>query len=368
MACYSCNTLAARPLATTKKADEVDTGGDEGVKHVGLAEIDRHGFVRREGDTSQAAMPDRFVAREKNRKAKWEAMLKSSENKYRIIRSRQFQSRVRKGIPNDLRSQIWLLYLADVDESDLVWADEMLERAPCELENTQSGRDALDAVSKDLARTYPTHVKYQKPEGQAELSIVLCGYALSDQDVGYCQGMSFIAGLFLMYLQPREALCVLRNVMTKPKWSMRNLFKPDMAAVSLRLYQYDALLKKVCPLIHHHFASLGLEPSMYATHWFATIFTYNFSYLVVLRIWDIFLAEGWSIVLGAAVTFWKRHQRTLLSIDRFEIVFDYMKKCTTAFTDAITDSFIADACKVADRYVTPDVLQKLEGDFDKRKG
>ncbi len=41
-------------------------------------------------------------------------------------------------------------------------------------------------------------------EGQAALRRVLRAYAAYDQEVGYCQGMNFVAGLLLMYM-PGEA-------------------------------------------------------------------------------------------------------------------------------------------------------------------
>ena len=42
--------------------------------------------------------------------------------------------------------------------------------------------------------------------------------------------------------------------------------------------------------------------------WFITIFTYNFPFSVVVRIWDCFLLEGWKVVFRVALGLLKHHE------------------------------------------------------------
>ena len=55
------------------------------------------------------------------------------------------------------------------------------------------------------------------------------------------------------------------------------------------------------PKMAMHLQSISMRPSMYASQWFMTVFSYNFPFDVVVRIWDIFLAEGWKIVFRVAL-------------------------------------------------------------------
>jgi len=48
-------------------------------------------------------------------------------------------------------------------------------------------------VEKDLPRTQPYHQTFQMQEYQDSLREVLLGYARIDPEVGYVQGMNFIA-------------------------------------------------------------------------------------------------------------------------------------------------------------------------------
>ena len=60
-------------------------------------------------------------------------------------------------------------------------------------------------------RTFPLHPYFGESykKGQEELYNVLRAYSVADEEVGYCQGMSYIAGIFLIHVR----VCVLRCVM-----------------------------------------------------------------------------------------------------------------------------------------------------------
>lgn len=51
-------------------------------------------------------------------------------------------------------------------------------------------------------RTYPNHPYFssQYKYGRLSLYNVLRAYAVSDPDIGYCQGLSFVAGLILLHV------------------------------------------------------------------------------------------------------------------------------------------------------------------------
>jgi hypothetical protein len=73
----------------------------------------------------------------------------------------------------------------------------------------------------------------------------------------------------------------------------------------------QGLLKRKLPKLFEHFEGLGLHPTMYSAQWFITIFTYNFPFSVVVRIWDCFLLEGWKVVFRVALGLLKRHEGVL---------------------------------------------------------
>jgi len=331
--------------------------------------VDRYGFIRKAAQESESLENRRRRARKENeRTEKWRAMMASSPNIYRIIRSREFSRRVIKGIPEPLRGYVWTHMLVMISDEEREWAQSTMKATPVKLQETESGREALEAIEKDLNRTYPLHVQFQSESGQALLRSVLSGYASFDTEVGYCQGMSFVAATFLMYLPDDEALCLLKWVMNNPQWSMRDMYKPDMAAVGMRFYQYETILGRAARPVARHFKELHFEPSMYSTHWFATVFTYNFPFFLVLRIWDIFLLKGWPIVIGAAVAFWRMHMKQICRIPTMEGLFDELKRILANFSISAADDFVKDACYIASKYSTKEKLKVLELEYFAKRG
>lgn len=57
------------------------------------------------------------------------------------------------------------------------------------------------------------------------------------------------------------------------------------------LFQFDHLVRDFLPKLGEHFSQEMINPSMYASQWFITVFSYSFPFHLALRIWDVFLFE-----------------------------------------------------------------------------
>lgn len=81
-------------------------------------------------------------------------------------------------------------WLSGIAQQDL---DEHLAPSSQEWEGT------LKQIEKDLPRTQPEHSTFQIPEFINSLREVLVGYARLDWEVGYVQGMNFIAAALVYH-------------------------------------------------------------------------------------------------------------------------------------------------------------------------
>lgn len=57
------------------------------------------------------------------------------------------------------------------------------------------------------------------------------------------------------------------------------------------LFQFNHLMREQLPKLGEHFTQEMINPSMYASQWFITVFSYSFPFHLALRIWDVFLFE-----------------------------------------------------------------------------
>ena len=118
---------------------------------------------------------------------------------------------VNAGVPNDLRGRIWE-HLSDkwrTAECDFTDAkfNELVVQPTIYLHAIQIDLRKRSTFSFSLlwsipmpcaARTFPDNSFFQTDHGRLALSNVLKAYSNVDQDVGYCQGMGFLAGLLLL--------------------------------------------------------------------------------------------------------------------------------------------------------------------------
>lgn len=108
------------------------------------------------------------------------------------------------------------------------------------------------AILIDLGRTFPNHPFYKSPLGPGQLALfnLLKAYSLLDPEVGYCQGLSFVAGVLLLHMEEVDAFKLLKHLMFRR--GLRSLYLPDMIALQIRLYQLSRLLRDRQSELYNH--------------------------------------------------------------------------------------------------------------------
>lgn len=96
---------------------------------------------------------------------------------------------VQHGIPSALRGTVWRLLTK-------TGGDEGLQEVYMALLKQASVYEK--AITRDLHRTFPHHPYFQSHQGQESLFNVVKAYSLYDPEVGYCQGLAFVAGPLLL--------------------------------------------------------------------------------------------------------------------------------------------------------------------------
>lgn len=172
----------------------------------GFLVSDEHHRSLHQTDETQRQRREKEVERTK----KWLKML-NNWDRYINIKDDKLRNRIRKGIPDVVRGRAWSLLLN---------AQAVRQRFPDLSKLVLNGADkteglVMDEIERDIDRTFPRHVQFVSTSGmgQASLRLVLQKYASLDPAVGYCQGMGFVAGLFLTYMIKEKAFYYLFSVM-----------------------------------------------------------------------------------------------------------------------------------------------------------
>ena len=185
-------------------------------------------------------------------------------------------------------------------------------------------------ISTDLPRTHAVLAFFHK-EGplRRPLHEVLLAYAVYRPDIGYVQGMSYIVAMLLLQLPTAyQAFKTLAN-MIEVHPHMSAFLKMDMKKINYYLHDFNIVLQKRLPKLHHHFFSLEVSVDPVIIDWLMTIFSKSVSLDISVRIWDQFMRDGLAYLFKASIGMLKVHEERLLAAD-----FD---ECMTILTRQLKD-------------------------------
>ncbi|KAM4560890.1 TBC1 domain family member 4 isoform 5-T5 [Fundulus diaphanus] len=235
------------------------------------------------------------------------------------------------GVPKSRRGEIWLL---------LSHQRRLQHRLPHRQQAPDTPYYDLlkqltaqqHAILVDLGRTFPTHQYFSAQLGAGQLSLynLLKAYSLMDTEVGYCQGISFVAGVLLLHMREEQAFDMLKFFMYD--LGIRRQYKPDMVSLQIQMYQLSRLLHDYHRDLYNHLEEYEIGPSLYAAPWFLTLFASQFPLGFVSRIFDFVFVQGTEVIFKVALCLLSSHEGEIVECDSFESIVDYLKTTLPSLT------------------------------------
>jgi len=273
----------------------------------------------------------------------------------KLLKHPKLKTRIRKGIPGEFRSEVWV-HITGARKIRLkhpkIYSQYVANLEPGPYEQQ---------IWKDIKRSYRGHDVYKNVDSPAQQKLyrVLTIYSKHHDEVGYNQGISFVAAMLLIYLDEEDAFWTLHVLTASSKFAMGGVWAENMPQISLRFYQMECLCRRHCPLLGKTLDELAITADMYqATQWFVTVFlATDLPFGVILRIWDIYLHEGLKFIFRIGLILLEGIQRKLHGTKNPE---DDIWEFLQSISEKIDESMIERAVKL--RIRTRD-LENLKKDF-----
>ncbi|KAM6341667.1 TBC1 domain family member 4 isoform 2-T2 [Podargus strigoides] len=233
-------------------------------------------------------------------------------------------STLKEGVPKSRRGEIWQFLavqhrvrhrLPNKQQPPDISYKELLKQLTAQ----------QHAILVDLGRTFPTHPYFSAHLGAGQLSLfnLLKAYSLLDKEVGYCQGISFVAGVLLLHMSEEQAFEMLKFLMYD--LGFRKQYRPDMMSLQIQMYQLSRLLHDYHRDLYNHLEENEISPSLYAAPWFLTLFASQFPLGFVARVFDIIFLQGTEVIFKVALSLLSSQETSIMGCESFENIVDFLK-------------------------------------------
>lgn len=301
---YSRNMEASKNSIST----DLNTSGSGS----NILKIDRHGRVIHAERMHALDSDEKEQLRAHNQNLeKWVSMIKTWGN-YQSedgTISEKLRKRARTGIPDAVRGAVYTKILL-VDKLRAEHEEHLYDK----LVKQRAGTGPWDEIiRRDIHRTNPEHVMFMQKDGlgQEALYHVLRAYSLYDTEVGYCQGMGSFVSTMLTYAEQETVFWMLVGLLKGPH-NIREFYLPNLVGIRRSFFVFQKLLERHLEKVSKHLDKEEFLPPLYASRWFGTLCS-DLPSELTLRIWDILIIEGPTILYQVGLAIMKLSRKQLLS-------------------------------------------------------
>jgi len=235
-----------------------------------------------------------------------------------------------KGLPPPVRGRVWKLALSNTLNLTPQLYNILVGRAKEQLEskpNAEHGsrEETLELIRLDVSRTFPQLCIFQAGGPYYQLlHNVLGAYVCYRPDIGYVQGMSFIAAILILNLDEAEAFIIFANLINWP--CLAAFYSVEQAAMERYYSTFTTHLSSNLPSLASHFSRLGLRPDLYILDWWMTLFSKCAPLDITCRIWDLLIRDGEEFLFKASLGILSLYEERLLNESDFIVLAQFLSK------------------------------------------
>ena len=111
--------------------------------------------------------------------------------------------------------------------------------------------------------------------------------------------MGPIAATLLCYFEPERVYASL--VILHDAYHLHTVFNHGFPGMLEAIYVQERIMESTMPAVYAAFKRHMISTTAYATKWYITLFANSVPFQTQLRLWDVFLLEGYDVYVAVAV-------------------------------------------------------------------
>ncbi|KAJ6651161.1 hypothetical protein lerEdw1_000750, partial [Lerista edwardsae] len=244
-------------------------------------------------------------AREKMKEESWNIHFFEYGRGVCMYRTAKTRELVLKGIPDNLRGELWLLFSGAWNEmvTHPGYYADMVEQSMGKYNL------ATEEIERDLHRSMPEHPAFQNELGIAALRRVLTAYAFRNPTIGYCQAMNIVTSVLLLYCNEEEAFWLLVALCER---MLPDYYNTRVVGALVDQGIFQELTHDCLPQLSEKMQELGVISSI-SLSWFLTLFLSVMPFESAVIIVDCFFYEGIKVILQVSLAILDANMEKLLN-------------------------------------------------------
>ncbi|CAF1369075.1 unnamed protein product [Adineta steineri] len=253
---------------------------------------------------------DEQRAFEKIRETDWHAHFLTYGRGSTMYRTNDLYDLLFQGIPDSLRNELWLIFSGAI--YDKAANKDVYRRCVYESSSDKTAQDVInDEIERDLHRALPDQNAYQSKSGIDALRRLLRAYACYNTDVGYCQAMNIVGGVFLLYMNEEDAFWTLAALCER---LLPDYYNTKVVGALIDQGVFNHYCKEYLPDLYDKLKNLGIAACI-SLSWFLTLFICVIPLESALYVIDIFFYDGIKVLFQLALTILNENRQELLKCD-----------------------------------------------------
>eukprot|EP01053_Blabericola_migrator_P003919 Blabericola_migrator_1__3918@NODE_2185_length_3156_cov_92_176433_g69_i3_p1_GENE_NODE_2185_length_3156_cov_92_176433_g69_i3NODE_2185_length_3156_cov_92_176433_g69_i3_p1_ORF_typecomplete_len544_score73_51RabGAPTBC/PF00566_18/4_1e03RabGAPTBC/PF00566_18/4e42_NODE_2185_length_3156_cov_92_176433_g69_i313572988 len=192
-------------------------------------------------------------------------------------------------------------------------------------------KKSFEAIAVDLHRTVPRQARQNQTlliaRGRSfsptstdlqpvsnrgllvSLRSILEAWVIYRPDIGYVQGMAYIAATLLFVMDEFSAFVCLANLLCKD--TMYKFYRFELEHIKIFCRVFDHLLDKYFPKVSVKLQQSSFTSDVFLVEWWFTLFTRSLPPCILYRVWDHYLMDGHIVLFQTALGIVKHWQCSL---------------------------------------------------------